>query len=279
MSPLRQRFIEDLRMRNLAPRTIDAYVAAVARLARFARRSPDQLGPAEVRALQLHLMEQRLSWSLVNQVVCGLRFFFHVTLGRPDVVEQLPYAKKPRTLPSVLSLQEVAQLLAAVADERYRLLLRVAYACGLRVSEAAHLQVGDIDSSRMLLHVRLGKGGKDRLVPLPQRLLEELRAYWRRYRPATYLFAGRRRGQPLCVTGVQRACLQAARRCGLTKKVTPHTLRHSYATHLVEAGVDLETVRQLLGHRDLKTTTRYTHLAGKALTTISPLDRLPEVLP
>jgi len=279
MSPLRQRFIEDLRLRNLAPRTIDAYVAAVARLARFAGRSPDQLGPADVRALQLHLIEHRASWSLVNQIVCGLRFFFHVTLRRPGVVEQLPYAKKPRTLPSVLSPQEVAQLLAAVTDERYRLVLRSAYGCGLRVSEAAHLQVGDIDSSRMLLHVRQGKGGKDRLVPLPQRLLEELRVYWRRYRPTTYLFAGRRRGQPLCVTGVQRACLKAARRCGLTKKVTPHTLRHSYATHLVEAGVDLETVRQLLGHRHLTTTTRYTHMAGKAQTTISPLDRLPEVLP
>jgi integrase/recombinase XerD len=278
MSPLRQRLIDDLRLRNYSPKTIEAYVAAVRRLAQFSGRSPDQLGPEALRAFQLHLIAQKGSWSRFNQIVCGLRFFFHVTLGRAGLVKQLPYAKGTRKIPSVLSPQEVAQLLAAVIHPRYRLILRIAYGCGLRLGEVLRLQVGDIDSGRMLLHIRQSKGRKDRLVPLPPRLLEELRAWWVCHRPRTWLFPGRK-GRPLHGGSVQRVCRQAARRCGLTKRVTPHTLRHSYATHLVEAGVDLETVRQLLGHRDLKTTTCYTHVAGKAQTTISPLERLPDVLP
>ena len=279
MSPLRQRLIDDLRLRNYSPKTIDAYVGAVVRLARHCGRSPDQIGPEELRAFQLDLIAQQCSWSRFNQTVCGLRFFFHVTLGREGLVKHLPYAKGPRKIPSVLSPHEVAQLLAAVTHPRYRLILRIAYGCGLRIGEVLRLQVGDIDSSRMLLHIRQSKGRKDRLVPLPQRLLEELRAWWVCHRPKSWLFPGQGGKRPLHAGSVQRVCQRAARRCGFKKQVTPHTLRHSYATHLVEAGVDLETVRQLLGHRDLKTTTCYTHVAGKAQTTTSPLERLPDVLP
>jgi site-specific recombinase XerD len=272
---LRQRLIDDMRLRNLSPKTIEAYVGAVARFARHFGRSPDQLGAAEVRAYQVHLLQRALSWSLIHQVVSGLRFFYRITLGRSDVIEHLTYAKRPSRLPSVLSHDEVARLLAAVADERLRLLLRTAYACGLRVSEAARLQVGDIDSARGVLHIRQGKGQRDRLVPLSGMLLEELRAYWRRHRPRPWLFPGHSGTQPVAVRVVQGACRAAVRQCGLSKRVTPHTLRHSYATHVREAGGDLATLQELLGHRDLRTTLRYVHLAAKARSMSSPLDALP----
>ncbi len=175
MTPLRQRFIDDLRLRNYSPRTLEAYVGGVARLARHFGRSPEQLGPEQVRAFQLHLLERRVSWSQFNQTVCALRFCYGVTLGRPEPVPYLPYGKRPKTLPAVLSPQEVATLLAAADPKRDRVLLQVAYGCGLRLNELLHLQVGDLDSARMVVHVRPGKGPKDRLVPLSARLLEELR--------------------------------------------------------------------------------------------------------
>jgi integrase/recombinase XerD len=252
--------IDDLRLRNRSPRTIQAYVSWVARLARFHGRSPDQVGAEEVRAFLLHLLEQKVSWSAYNQAINGLRFFYGVTLGQMSMVPRLPYGKRPKAFPSVLSRDEVVQFLAAVLQPRYRLMLRVIYGCGLRLSEALHLKVADIDGHRMVLHVRQGKGQKDRLVPLSARLLEELRAYWRHYRPADWLFPGKG-GRPLCAGTVQRVCQRAVRRCAFRKKVSVHTLRHSYATHLLEAGVDLGTLQRLLGHRDLKTTVRYTHLS------------------
>jgi integrase/recombinase XerD len=278
MSPLRQRLVDDLRLRNYSPRTIQAYVAAVARLAKHFGRSPDQLSLDDLRAFQLHMIDQeKTSWSRFNVTVSGLRFFFKVTLGRAEAIEQLPYGRRPKTLPVVLSREEVALLLAAVTDERYRLMLRLAYGCGLRIGEVARLQVGDIDSGRMVLIVKQGKGQKDRLVPLSPGLLEELRTHWRRWRPASWLFAGSGAAGHLHIGGVQRACQQAAKACGLTKKVSPHTLRHCYATHLLEAGVDLLTLKELLGHRDLSTTTRYTHVTSKVRLTPSPLDSLPVV--
>jgi integrase/recombinase XerD len=277
MSPLRQRLIDDLRLRNYSPGTIEIYVAVVARFAKHFGCSPDRLGVAEVRAYQLHLLSEKVSWSRFNQAVCGLRFFFKVTLRRPDMIEQLPYGKRPKTLPSVLSKEEVAKLLAAVPHERHRQILRIAYACGLRLSEAVGLQTRDIDSGRMVIKVRQGKGQKDRLVPLSAKLLEELRSYWRRHRPGKWLFPSPKGDKPIHVGNVQRVCKRAARRCGFTKRVSPHTLRHSYATHLLEAGTDLMTLKELLGHRDLETTTRYTHVTSKARQTPSPLDTLPEV--
>jgi integrase/recombinase XerD len=252
--------IDDLRLRNRSPRTIEAYVSWVAKLARFHRRSPDQVGAEEVRAFLLHLLEQKVAWSTYNQAINALRFFYGVTLGQVSMVPKLPHGKQPKAFPSVLSRDEVVQLLAAVRQPRYRLMLRLTYGCGLRLSEVLHLKVADIDSRRMVLHVRQGKGQKDRLVPLSVRLLEELRTYWRQERPADWLFPGKG-ARPLCAASLQRMCQRAVKHCGLRKKVSVHTLRHSYATHLLEAGVDLGTLQRLLGHRDLKTTVRYTHLS------------------
>jgi integrase/recombinase XerD len=278
MTPLRQRFIDDLRLRNYAPRTIQSYVAGVARFARHFGRPPDQLGAEEMRAFQLHLLQQRVSWSLFNQTVCALRLFYQVTLGRPEPVEQLPYGKRPRTLPVVLSPQEVLQFLEATAPGRDRVLYQTAYACGLRVSELIRLQVTDIDGARMVIHIHHGKGAKDRLVPLSARLLEELRGYWRQYRPRPWLFPGETAAGHLSAARVQKLCQEVVARAGLTKHVTPHTLRHSYATHLLEAGVNLITLQHILGHRDLQTTAHYVHLSTRHLQqTPSLLDLL--VLP
>jgi site-specific recombinase XerD len=278
MTPLRQRFIDDLRLRNYARRTIDTYVGRVACFAKHFGRSPELLGPQEVRDFQLHLLERRVSWSSFNQAVCALRFLYGTTLGRPEQLPHLPYGKRPKTLPSVLSPIEVLRLLNAAAPGRERLLLQIAYACGLRLGELLHLQVADINSARMVIHVRQGKGAKDRLVPLSLRLLEELRAYWRQARPHTWLFPGHKSGQPLHACNIQRRFSQLVKQVGLSKRCSMHTLRHSYATHLLEAGVDLLTLKALLGHNSLQTTARYLHVSTHRLVqTPSLLDLL--VLP
>jgi len=242
MTPLRQRYIDDLRLRNYAPKTIESYVAGVVRLARHFGCAPDQLGAEEVRAFQLELLRRRVSWSLFNQTVCALRFFYRVTLGRPDVVTMIPYGKKPRTVPTVLSPEEVLRFLEAARPGRDRVLLQTAYACGLRIGELLYLRVADLDSARMVIEVRQGKGRKDRLVPLSPRLLEVLRAYWRRDRPTGWLFPGRDPARPLDGTNVQKLCQRIVTRLRLVKRVTPHTLRHSFATHMLEAGVDMRTL-------------------------------------
>lgn len=261
MTPLRQRFSDDLRIRNYSPRTIESYVRSVARLARHFKRSPDLLGPDDIRAFQLHLIGCRVSWSLFNQIVCALRFFYGITLGRPEQLPRIPFGKRPKTLPSVLAPAEVARLLDAAKPGRDRLLLQVAYGCGLRVSELVHLQVADIDSARMVIHVRQGKGAKERLVPLSPRLLQELRAYWRLCRPRSWLFPGRKPGRPLTTNLVKRSCQGLVLQVGLNKPCSMHTLRHSYATHLLEAGVDVHTLKVLLGHRSLATTSHYLHVS------------------
>jgi site-specific recombinase XerD len=267
--------LDDLRLRNYAPRTIDTYVGAVAQFARHCGKSPALLGPQEVRAYQLHLLHTHASWSRFNQVVCALRFLYRVTLGRPDVVTMIPYGKRPQTLPAVLSRAEVQRLLAALPDNRYRTLIRTTYACGLRLSEVVRLRVADVDSSRGVLVIRQGKGRKDRLVPLSPALLAELRAYWRRYRPADWLFPGQRRGRHLHPAALQRTFARLVRPLGFRKGVSLHTLRHSYATHLLEAGVDVVTLQRLLGHRHLSTTARYLHVSAQDLRrTPSPLDAL-----
>ena len=275
MTPLRQRLIDDLRLRNRSPRTIDAYVSRVAQFARYFQRSPDLLTPDEVRTYQLHLLERRASWSLFNQTVCALRFFFGITLGRSEQIPLIPYGKRPKTLPSVLAPEEVVRLFDAAVPGRQRLRLQVLYACGLRLGELLNLRPTDIDSARMVVVIRQGKGAKDRLVPLSARLLGELRTYWREDRPKVYLFPGASPERPLCPVTVQRPCGLAARRAGLTKRCTPHTLRHSYATHLLEAGVDLLTLQALLGHADLATTAHYVHVDTRRLRrTPSLLDLL-----
>lgn len=278
MTPLRQRFSDDLRLRNYAPRTIGTYVSRVAAFARHFGRSPDQLGPEDIRTFQLHLLEQHVSWSSFNQAVCALRFLYGTTLGRPEQLPMIPYGKRPKRLPSVLAPQEVLRLIEAADAGRDRVFVQVAYGCGLRLSELVHLQVTDIDSARMVVHVRQGKGAKDRLVPLSDRLLEELRAYWRLYRPAIWLFPGDKPGQPISGSNMQRRFRKLVQRVGLTKPCSLHTLRHSYATHLLEAGVDLLRLKMLLGHRTLETTARYLHVSTDRLRqTPSLLDLL--VLP
>jgi integrase len=215
MTPLRQRFIDDLRLRNYARRTIDTYVSRIVAFANHFGRWPDLLGPDEVRAFQLHVLERRVSWSSFNQAVCALRFLYGITLGRPEQLPLIPYGKWPKTLPSVLSPDEVLRLLNAAAPGRDRVLLQVAYGCGLRWSELLHLKVGDIDSARMVIHLRQGKGAKDRLVPLSLRLLEELRAYWRRCRPGTWLFPGHKPDRPITTSNVQRRFGRLVKKVGL----------------------------------------------------------------
>jgi integrase/recombinase XerD len=276
MTPLRQRFLDDLRLRNYSPRTLACYLSAVVRLAKHFGRSSEDLGPEEVRAYQLHLLDQEhASWCRFNQTVCALRFLYRVTLGRPEVVKMIPFGKRPKTLPAVLSRQEVLRLFAALPDNLYRTLVRTTYACGLRIGEVVHLRVADIDSQRGVLMVRQGKGRKDRLVPLSPALLDELRAHWRRYRPGHWLFPGHKPGQHLHIAALQRWFARLVRRLGLRSGVSMHTLRHSYATHLLEAGVNVVTLQRLLGHRDLSTTARYLHVSTQHLQqTPSPLDAL-----
>ncbi len=265
MTPLRQRMIEDLTIRNYSPRTIDIYVDRVAKFAQYFGQSPDQLGPAHIRAFQLFLVQRKkASWAQYNQSVCALRFFYRVCLGKNWMIEHIPFPKQPKRLPVVLSREEVQRLFDALSNVKHRTILMTLYATGLRVSEALALQLGDVDSQRMLLRVCQGKGAKDRYVPLSQTLLEKLRRYWRFYRPGYWLFPSTDPRRALTAGTVQRVCTKAACKAGLTKQVTPHTLRHSFATHHLEAGTNLKTIQVLLGHRTLNTTSIYLHVAAQA---------------
>ena len=276
MTPLRQRFLDELARRNYSPRTVEAYLAGLVRFVRFTRRSPDQASPDDLRAFQLHLIERQVSWSQFNQISCALRFFYAHVLGRADFVPHVPFARRPQKLPVILSPDEVRRLLAAAALPRHRLMLRLAYGCGLRLGEVLRLRVADLDGGRATLWVRGGKGGKDRGLPLPAGLLDELRAYWRVQRPPDYLFPNRH-GQPLHAATLQRAFGQALTASGLTKPATVHTLRHCYATHLLEAGTDLPTLQRLLGHNSVQTTMRYLHLRSERLRQVrSPLELLED---
>lgn len=265
MSPLRQRMIEDLTIRNYAPRTIEIYVDRVAKFAQYFGQAPDQLGPTHVREFQLFLVQtKQASWALVNQTVCALRFFYRVCLGKTWMVQHIPFPKRPKKLPVVLSQQEVKRLFSALSNLKHRTIVMTLYATGLRLAEGMALQLPDIDSQRMLVHVRDGKGAKDRYVPLSEALLEQLRTYWKQVRPPHWLFPGADLQRPLTRGTVQKVCARAARKAGLSKKVSPHTLRHSFATHLLEGGTDLRTIQALLGHRHLSTTMIYLHVAAQA---------------
>ncbi len=281
ITPLRRRMIDDMTVRNLSPATQQSYVYAVAKFSRFFGRSPDQLGLEEVRAYQIHLAGLGQSWSHINQVSCALRFFFGVTLGRPDAFDRIASAKEPKKLPVVLSADEVVRFLQAVPGLRSRAALTTAYGAGLRVSEVAALSIGDIDSGRMVIHVEHGKGGKDRYVMLSPQVLAILRAYWRLAKPVHWLFPGRDPDRPLSTGMLQAACRMATREAGLDKPVTVHMLRHSFATHLLEAGTDIRIIQVLLGHGQLATTALYTRVATNLIAkTPSPLDRLRlEVMP
>lgn len=277
MTPLRQRMIGDMQIRNLSPRTVECYTYHVACFAKHFGRSPEQLGAEDVRSYQVYLVqEKKPSWSSFNQAVCALRFLYRVTLGQSWPVIQIPFAKPPKKLPVVLAPGEVQRLLLCARPLKLRVILTTIYAAGLRLEEATHLEVRDIDSARMLLRVAHGKGAKERLVPLSSRLLQELREYWRIVRPERWLFPGAIPGSPLGPSAVQKACERATLQARITKHVTPHTLRHSYATGLLEAGVDLLTIQRLLGHSCFSTTLIYLHVRRTRLeSTVSPLDLLP----
>lgn len=280
VSPLRRRMIDDMMLRNLSPATQRSYLHAVSKFSRHFGRSPDRLGLEDVRAFQVYLVSQGISWPSLNQTVCALRFFYGVTLNRGEIPERIAYARMPRKLPAILSPDEVVRFLEAVPSLKARAALTTAYAAGLRVSEVVSLKVGDIDSDRMLIQVRHGKGAKDRTVMLSAQLLDILRTYWRLTRPTDWLFPGRDEG-PINVTVLHSACRSAAKAAGLTKKVSVHTLRHSFATHLLESGVDIRIIQVLLGHNSLSTTARYTQVATTTIAAAqSPLDRLTlEVVP
>jgi site-specific recombinase XerD len=271
--------IEDLKLKNYSPRTIETYVTHVARFAKFHKRSPEVLGPEAVREYQLHLLHSGASWVIFNQTVCALKFLYRVTLHVGWPVDKIPYGRKPRKLPVVLSQDEVVSLIDAVTHAVCRMALLTAYAAGLRITETVAIKAEHIDSARMVLQVEQGKGQKPRLVPLSEVLLRNLRDYWRDGRPkvkgSPWLFPSEDPAKPLHVTTIERACQRARAKAGITKHATPHTLRHAYATHCLEAGVDLRTVQALLGHAQLATTAIYTHVQRKlVMEAKSPLDAI-----
>ena len=280
MTHLRKMMLEELQRRNYSEITTRKYLQYVTAFARHFGKSPDQLGPNELRSYQAYLLQERkVTPGTAVNCVAALRFFFIKTLKRHQFREFLPYPKDRRRLPTVLSREEVSALINAAGTLFRRTLLMTLYGTGMRRSELAHLKVGDIDSQRMIIRVVAGKGGQDRDLPLSPTLLETLREYWRWRKPKLYLFPTRTRGlpveEPISDKTVWIACSEAARRAGINKRVTPHTLRHSWATHLLEAGTDLRTIQVLLGHGDLETTAQYLHLSQRHLQAVSnPLDGL-----
>jgi site-specific recombinase XerD len=273
--------LADLRIRNYAARTQEIYIARAAEAAQHFERSPEDLSSEDLRGYLRYLKEERgVSRSAFAQMVGALRFLYRVTLDRPDLMPHLPYPRLKRRHPVVLSVQEVVQLLRAIGNLKHRTVAMVLYGAGLRISEALSLQLRDVDSTRMVLTVRHGKGDQDRQVALSPVLLEALRTYWRAYRPPSWLFPGQTTDRPLGPSTIQRAVKAARIRARIAKPATAHTLRHSYATHLMEAGTDLRVIQTLLGHRSLKTTAIYTHVATERVrATRSPLDALsPELV-
>lgn len=265
MTTLRRRMIQDMRLRGLAEGTQRTYVEAVRNLARHFNRSPDKLTEDDIRQFFVHLTEtRRLANSTVHVHLFAIKFLFRHTLRRPLPVLDLIRAKRRKKLPVVLSRREVRQLLAHIRRPPARMSASMMYTCGLRVSEAIHLRAEDIDSQRMVVCVRNGKGGKDRYVPLPRRTLQVLRAYWREHRPEYWLFPDRSGHKPILRNAVLRCIRAAAHDANLTKRVSCHTLRHSYATHLLEYGVDLRSIQGLLGHQSIRSTIVYLHLTQRA---------------
>lgn len=277
MGELRDRMEADLRLRGYAEKTRVAYVSCVRAFARHFRRSPAALGEDEIRAYLTHLIDVRRVRPATQVVhAAALRFLYRITLQQPELAARVPRPRRPQTLPAVLSVEEVGQVLGAITAPKYRALFLTCYGAGLRIGEACALQLADIDSPRMLLHVRRGKGGHERYVTLSPRLLTALRAYWHHARPrGPYLFPGATPDRPLSRDAAQRALRQGAAQHGIGKRVTPHTLRHCFATHLLEAGAELRTIQHLLGHRSIRSTVRYTFVSRKVLDRIQrPLDGL-----
>ena len=278
MGRFRDRMDEELRIRGYSANTRECYLRCVRHFVGHFMVPPDRLVPEQVRQYQLYLTRDRhISWSYFNQVVCALRFFYRQVLKKDWAVEQIPYQRTGRKLPEILSPQEVTALLQAPTNLKHRALLMTMYAAGLRVAEVTHLRVTDIDGQRMVIRVEQGKGRKDRYVMLSPHLRTVLQQYWRAQRPTTLLFPGPD-GRPLTRTSVNRFFHRARRRAKITKHVSPYSLRHACATHMLESGTNIRVIQTLLGHRSLRTTQRYTHVTATYLQgTQSPLDRLPEL--
>jgi integrase/recombinase XerD len=281
MTRLRQRMLDDLRRRNYSPDTIRGYIRTVQQFAEYFGRSPEHLGAEQLRRYQLYLLhEKKLALGTVENCISALRFLYKKTLKRRDLAfDDLPFPKQPHKLPLVLSQDEVTRLIEAAPNLMYRTLLMLLYGTGMRRTEASRLKVSDIDSQRMVIHIHSGKGLRDRDVPLTPKLLEVLRDYWRWKRPRVYLFPSKMGDhsieQPISGKTVWNICRAAATRAGIQKKLSPHTLRHCFATHLLESGADLRTIQLLMGHERLEDTTIYLHLSQRHLhAAVNPLDQL-----
>lgn len=283
MTPLRQRMLEDMQVRNLALNTQRCYVQQVSLFARHFNKSPELLGPEDIRSYQVYLTnEKKLATGTILIAGSALRFWYNVSLKKDwNFEDTIPAPKKPQRLPVVLSPEEVLHFLGCVGNTKQRAILTTCYAAGLRISEALHLKPTDIDRQRMVIRVDQGKGQKDRYVMLSPKLLETLCNYWRAVRPqGGWLFEGERSAQPLNRSLVEQACHKARRLSGIRKPISPHSMRHAFAVHLLESGTDVRTIQLLLGHRSLATTARYLRIAtSKVCSTSSPLDLLPHPVP
>ncbi len=281
ISPLRQRMLDDMKLRKLTPKTQSAYIRAVKTFTRFLGRSPDTASPEDLRLFQLHMVEQGISSTTLNATITGLRFFFEVTLDRPQAMKKMSHVHKPQKLPVVLSVEEVTRLLQAAANLKHRAALAVAYGAGLRASEVVHLKITDIESARMVIRVEQGKGRRDRYAMLSPSLLQLLRAWWReayaqgKMLPRGWLFPGMNPVNPLSTRQLNRACKFAADAAELDKRVSMHTLRHSFATHLLDQKIDIRVIQVLLGHQKIENSARYSHVATRTLREVtSPLESL-----
>jgi integrase/recombinase XerD len=277
MGTLRDQMLEDLRLRNYSPGTCEQYVRCARDFVAYHRRPPAQMGELEIRQFLMYLVDdKRIGPAGRKMYVAALRFLYTTTLRRPEVVAPIPWPKVPQSLPDILSGTEVDRLLAAIASIKHRAIVMTAYGTGLRIQEVCGLAIGDLDSTRKLIHVRHAKGSRDRFVPLPERVLFLLRRYWVDERPTgPVLFPGEHPARAISAAAVREQLHEAAVKAELTKRVTPHILRHTFATHLLELGTDLRVIQMLLGHRSIRTTVRYTHLTDKHLgRTQSPVDVL-----
>jgi integrase/recombinase XerD len=280
MSTLREQMLADLQLKGLTPKTQKIYLREVSNYAKYFGKSPEELGEKELREYLLYLLNDRkLAKGTYRFYYQGLKFLYKNTLKREDIVEKIHCPRGKKKLPVVLDLAEVKTLLTVMENLKHRAILMITYSAGLRISETARLKVSDIDSKRMMVRVQQGKGGKDRYTILSQTALECLRQYWRLYRPKDWLFEGQREGTHVCISSIRQIFIEAKKRAGITKPISPHTLRHSFATHLIEAGTSLHHVQLLLGHRSPTTTTVYLHVSRMNLAQVtSPLDSIPEEL-
>lgn len=278
ISPLRQRMIEDMSVRNLDPQTQSGYIRAVKKLAAFLGRSPDEASAEDLRRFQIHLRQTGVPAPTVNATVTALRFFYRTTLDKPETVRHLAVVPKALRLPVVLTQEEVTRLLEATPEAKYKAALGLAYGAGLRVSEVASIKVSDIDSKRMMLRIEQSKRRKDRYAILSPKMLKLLRDWWLIERPKLWLFPGRNPIKPLSTRQLNRAVHEASVKAGIDKRVSPHTLRHSFATHLLEEHVDIRVIQVLLGHAKLETTAIYTRVATRTIRAVtSPLDKLAPI--